>query len=523
MTRSAAAWLGGAAAALLLVLNVASRAAPFDLASDDQGWRGWDDLAVAAGYAERGDFPVAPYVLGNRYRRRSEEFAAFREIVVEATAAAQLRPTRFWKPLPRGILDPIADWRIARRFDDMGRSVLLALGFRAIGGIAPFLILWLAPLAAVPVFLWTALEFRAAGRLSAGLVFLAAVATSAFVIDALTLGYAAVGFYLVSLLLIVPLAVYATFGQPTRRGLLLRLLAVTVPFAVCVLTRNACLATVPGYALAIAIAAFRIAPPSSFRRRAGTVAITVVFGTALLLAAWPALTETMESVTGATIQRYGQRRPMRHGHDLWSTVWQGLGDFDRTHGHVFTDYAAETTVRAAGVGEWLSPEGEAVMKRLTLRSIRSEPAWFLGILAKRAAATVTLYKLWPWPALGGPSFRPASSPNEGVIDSYYGMLSPADAGRVASHKVELPMVLWLVPACALVALALVPSHGRWRPAREEARLSLLVVACVAVAALPTPVLVTVATAFETEAFILVHHLALGLLVGVLVRRARSTP
>jgi hypothetical protein len=456
-------------------------------------------------------------VLGNRYRRRSEEFAAFRGILVEATAAARLRPTRFWQPLPRGVLDPIQDWRIARRFDDMGRSVLLALGFRALGGIAPFLILWLAPLALVPVFVWTAFESRAAGRRAGGLVFLGAVATSAFVIDALTLGYAAVGFYLISLLMIVPLAVYGTLGRPTRRGLLLRLLALTIPFAACVLTRNACLATVPGYALAIAIAAVRVSPPAGLRRRALTAAVAAVLGTALLLAAWPVLTASLEAATGATIQRYGQRRPMRHGHDLWSTVWQGLGDFDRTHGHVFTDYAAEKAVRAAGVGEWLSPEGEEVMKRLTLRSIRSDPSWFVGILAQRAFATVTLDKLWPWPPLGGPSFRPASSENEGVIDSYYGMLSPADVLRMGPRKLELPMVLWLVPASVLIALALAPARGRWLPLRTEARPALAVLACVAVAALPTPVLVTVATAFETEAFMLVHHLALGLLVAVLLR------
>jgi hypothetical protein len=518
-TRRVASWLLGAALASGLLLgNVASRARTYSLDSDDQGWRGWDDLAVASGYAERGDFPVSPYLLGNRFRRRSDDFAAFRQMVLDGVAAAGLRPTHFWQPLPRGVFAPVKQWRIARRFDDVGRSVLLALGFRAVGGVAPFLILWLAPLALVPVFFWTAFEFSAAGRFTGGMAFLVAVSSSAFVIDALTLGYSAIGFYLLSLMMLVPLGVYCALGSPTRRGLVWRVACLSLPLGICILSRSACLLTMPGYALAIAVAAWRLPPPGSPRRRAVLTSIAAgLLGTGLLLAAWPVLTAAMHGVADATIQRYGQRRPLRQGHDVWSTVWEGLGDFDRTHGFVFADRVAEDTVLAAGGREWLSPEAEQVMKRLVLKAIASDPLWYLGILAKRTAATVTLHKLWPWPPLSGRSLTPAASENEGVIDNYYGLISPADVVRLGSITVELPMVLWLVPAAMLVALALSPDRGRWRRLRAESRPALVPLACLVVGALPIPVLITVATAFEAEAFIITHHLALGLLVSALLR------
>ena len=196
-SRRRASWLLAASAASgLLLFNVGARVHTYVLGAEDQGWRGWDDLAVASGYAERRDFPVAPYVLGNRYRRKSDEFMAFRHMVTEGTAAAGLRPTRFWQPLPAGTSRPrerVADRAALRRRRSVG-----AAGSRLPrrGGVAPFLILWLAPLALVPAFFWTLFELSAAGRLAAGIVFLLALATSAFVVDALTLGYSAVGFYL---------------------------------------------------------------------------------------------------------------------------------------------------------------------------------------------------------------------------------------------------------------------------------------------------------------------------------------
>jgi hypothetical protein len=512
--------LAGALASVLLLGNVAARVRPLTLDSDDQGWRGWDDLAVACGQAERGEFPVAAYALGNRTRRRSEEFAEFRRLLVEGVAQAGLGPARFWRTLPEGTLAPIRDWRIARRFDDVGRSVLLGMGFHLLGGIAPYLILWLAPLGLVPVLFWTAYELGAARRLLGGAVFLCAVATSAFVVDALTLRYSAVGFYLLSLLMLVPLAVYAALGTPTRRGLIVRLLGLTVPLGVCILARNGTLLAMPGYALAVGIAAWRIAPRTPLRRTALVAVAAALLGTGVLLLAWPVLNAAMHRTANETIQRHGQRRPLRHGHDVWSTIWQGLGDFDRTHGHVFMDAVTEEKARAEGAPDWLSAEGEAVLRRLTLGSIASDPLWYAGILARRLAATVTLHKLWPWPPTSGRSMTPASSENEGVLDSYYGLASHADVVRLGALTVELPMALYLLPTAALVVFALRPGPGRWASLPDEARPALLPLACLAGAALPTPVIITTGTALEVETFVLVHHLALGLLVAA-VRRSAS--
>ena len=137
---------------------------------------------------------------------------------------------------------------------------------------------------------------------------------------------------------------------------------------------------------------------------------------------------------------------------------------------------------------------------------------------------MTLHKLWPWPPWDGRSLRPASSPNEGVTDNYYGLdLAGGCRCRIGAAKAELPMVLWLVPTAALIALALAPDRGRGRDLRAEARPALVPVACLALGALATPVAITTASAFEAESFVVTHHLALGLLVGTLIRARRRPP
>lgn len=57
---------------------------------------------------------------------------------------------------------------------------------------------------------------------------------------------------------------------------------------------------------------------------------------------------------------------------------------------------------------------------MILSDIREEPLWFASILAKRALSAMTLYKIWPFGPRDGTSIIPASTPNEGVIDYYYG-------------------------------------------------------------------------------------------------------
>ena len=61
------------------------------------------------------------------------------------------------------------------------------------------------------------------------------------------------------------------------------------------------------------------------------------------------------------------------------------------------------------------------------------------------------------------------------------------------------MPLLLLPSLGLVAVALLARD----PLRGEARSGIGVTACVVLAALPAPVLISTASAFETESFVVV--------------------
>ena len=50
-----------------------------------------------------------------------------------------------------------------RDTDDPGRTWLTVWGFHLLGGVAPYLPLWLGVLAALPLFVWLSVECRAAG------------------------------------------------------------------------------------------------------------------------------------------------------------------------------------------------------------------------------------------------------------------------------------------------------------------------------------------------------------------------
>src|SRR5207245_7335267 len=135
-----------------------------------------------------------------------------------------IAPAQFWRTLGEPWLTP-RQWLVVRRFDDSGRAALLGLGFRLLGGTAPFLLPWLAVLAALPVVLWMATELAGAGRPAAAVVFGVLVGCSAFVLDILMLGYAAAGFQLVALLALAAFSTYAALARPTLRGLAARAVA----------------------------------------------------------------------------------------------------------------------------------------------------------------------------------------------------------------------------------------------------------------------------------------------------------
>jgi len=356
-------------------------------------------------------------------------------------------------------------------------------------------------------------------------VFGLGLAGSAFVIDALQLGYSAAGFELLGILAVVPLAVYGGLGTPTPRGLLARAVAAAVLLAACSLARSANVLAYPAFVAAALVGALRCAaPPAAGRRwRVGRVGLAAA-AVALLAVAHFAADVALDAVIARSMARREQWRQAPSGHDLWITLWQGLGDFDRTKGHVFLDHAGEEAVLAAGGRQRLSARSEAILRDLVLGDIRDDPAWYAGILLRRAWATLSLCKLWPWGPLDGASFAPATTREEGVTDTYYQLTAQADWFLVGPRLFEAPVPVILLPTAALLALALVPARRvRWPAAfLGRVRQGALVVACVILAALGTPVLVTTASGVECQ-MILVPYLLGAALLADAARHLRAAP
>jgi len=200
-------------------------------------------------------------------------------------------------------------------------------------------------------------------------------------------------------------------------------------------------------------------------------------------------------------------------HDPALLIWKGLGDFDRSKGYEFRDKAGERAIiRGSQTGD-ASRAQEIHLRTVILGDIRDEPLWFVSILAKRALSTMTLYKIWPFGPRDGTSIIPASSPNEGVIDSYYAIAAQADWLTIGPWTGEVRAQLLLLPTLALLLLALLPAaRGRIVPAVRIARGALPALVILGLGVLVTPVLITTATAFETECFIIVHFLAISFLL-----------
>jgi hypothetical protein len=499
--------MAGIPAAALLLWHSAYWHAGADLSSLPAPRRYWEDLAVAASrvFIEGGEPRTDPVSINSA--DGAELRLGFQRSLTRAAAEEGVRPWQFWRtvavrPLLKGRL------LLPREIDDPGRAGLLATAFRLLGGIAPFLPLWVGALAAAPVVAWAGWELSRAGRTAAGVVFTLLLACSPYVIDALALPYSAVGFYLIALVAIVPLAAHSVFAKVRPAGLVVRALAAGAVFALCVLCRSGSIFLLPGYALALAAGAWRLGASAQWRsakRAASAAALLALF-----------------------LVPYALVRQPRH-HEVWLGLWEGLGDFDRTKGHAWDDDVAREVLRSAGAAPperypvWENaPENEALFRRLVLTNVRSAPGWYAGILGRRLWATVTQAKLAPWGPRDGISIAPRESPSEGAIDTYYAMATPVDWLGVGPWRFEVPLVLLWGPTLLLI---LVFGLGRWiaalRPAAATAGSALLVVLCTAVAGLGLPLLFTTAAGLETQAFAIVYFLGFAFLVDETVRYART--
>lgn len=471
--------------------------------------RFWQDVHMAEALYLFGEFPVS----ANAVVKFQDESGAIRvgeqrPHFARATAEAGLTPAQFWRTVPANRFLRPAERTLVDRYDDAGRPLLLALGFRLLGGIAPFLLFWLGPLVAVPVLWWCAFELWAAGHARAAVVLPLLLGAWPFLADALALAYSTAGFYVLALVAAIPLAAYALLTPiVTLRGLLLRAAVAGVVLAVCICARGGALLTTPAMALGLAAGAWRVARGSP--ARVGRAVLVCAACLAVLLLPYAIARVAMARLIARTAAAYGRPVLAPQRHALWFGLWTGLGDYDREKGYQWRDAAASAAaIGAGGTALTMSrydPANETIYRRLILDDIEKDPAWYAGILVRRTLATLTQRKLWPWPPLSGRSLAPPEHPNQGAIDVYYSLVANADRFGVGGWQLEVPMPVLAFPTVAVLALAVWPrTRSRWlAPA--------LVTAAVAAGTLAAPVLITTASAIEPEAFVLCHLLAASLL------------
>jgi hypothetical protein len=470
------------AAAVLVSLaftNAALLRAKWNL--DDLGTsrRYWEDMAVAVSRFETRNWGPTQVLsiddaLGSHLYRR------LREIVPRAAVRADLQPWEFWRTVEFRSFNRIAPLEL-RFSDDAGRSRLAALAFLSLGGIAPYLPLWLPFLFFVPLVLWVMFESLRAGEGFAGGLFLGLLSFSAYFLETLTLPYSAAGFHLLAALVVVALAFFAFGPSPNVHGVAVRVVIAAAAIHLAAWCRSSAILFLAPAAVLLLIALLRAEARSPLSRR-------ILLSCVLLVAV---------SAPKALASK--------QGHEIWIGMWEGLGDFDRTYGHVWSDANARIALDGEGYvmehrGPYWNPETEAIFKRLVLRDIGNDPGWYVSILLRRVAATVTQWRLLPTKAETGNTFQWPQHPAEGVTDTYYNFVRTADVFTALGRTWEAP--LWLFWIAPLVFTTQFLRHRN--DVRQRSRLALI--AAFAMSALAMPVAVTTASGIETQLFVLVYLL-----------------
>lgn len=498
----------GLSAALALLASTALVVKDFDYG--EQGYRRCrtDQTAAIGSYLERAFPHSLPGLGGAPHEPMIDSY--YHEVLVGRIRALGLRPWKLWATVPERPFLRVQGETQVPAYDDPGRAWLLGLGFRLLGGIAPFLVFWVAPLMMSLVLGWAGAEAAAAGHTPAALVFALLFVASPFLIETLALTRSPVGFHLVALVLLLPLAFAARrHPAPGWPAWFARVAPAGALFAVCAVCRGGVLLLLPAFAAVLAVGCARAGsgPLPHARRAVGWLAAgALLLGPYLLV------------------------RPSSR-HEAWAGIWEGLGDFDRTKGHTWADRAAAERVwqlqgrrgvmpRPGGdaLVAWLSrPEAGAVLRRDVLDHVLGDPAWFAGILARRTFATLTLQRLWPMASLDGQAVLPAGSSADGYINKYWGYTTTADFVGFGSAQVELPVSLLFAPTVLLLGW-LIGQRSRGRSAGQDAPFLLGVLL---LGALAVPVTITTASGSEPQAIVLVHFLGAGFLAEVVWRRRRA--
>ena len=500
--------------------------------------RHWEDVSAAIKiYLDRHFPPEAnrlPTSEGQAIPSESDEsrtaaWQACRDVVVEKTRNWEITPRQFWRTIPARPLLKVRDrFRAVRPGEDAGRAKALVLGFEVLDGVSPYLLVWLATLACLPVLLWVSWEMFDAGYPAAGGTLLLLWGSSLFVVDCLSLAHSGAGFYLLALLVLMGLTAYTGLSdRKSPAGFLVRGTAAGAVFGVCSVIRSDTVLLFPGFAAALALGTLGLV------RQRGTEHPTV--GAARMLAI---RTVALGGVLALFLLPYFALNPPRP-RPVWLSVWEGLGDFDTTKGHYWRDADAARVLREAGhepgpesLFGWLDESGEAYFRDSVLQDVRSDPLWYGRILRDRLFATITQEKLWPLRANTGREIALSTYPNQGDTDKYYRLTTTVDWFGIGERRVEVPVSLLVLPTSALLLWGLVVWARRRRDAHPNVNVLRSVAALVpaALGALGAPVFISTASAIETQAFALVYFLGLGLLVNEVARLrggrrafARSVP
>ena len=448
-------------------------------------WRFWDDTYVAI--SRYLDWTEGPK---RRFGDLDQDIAAFQNVLVEKTGREGIRPTQFWRTIDAAPFLRVRHKTWIPPLEDPGRPLLLAASFTVLRGVAPFLLLWIGVIAAVPALLWVLWEARAAGVFVAGVLFVALCVSSPFVVECLSLAHSAVGFYLVAAFVLVALGFYAFLGSDgSVRGFVLRAAVASLVFAVCCTCRASTLALAPGFGVALFAALRRVAP-----RTAG--------------GGWIRQCLLAGLVTAAFVTPYFALRPAQQ-HNFWMGVWEGLGDYGTDRGYSWHDRDLKRWLIANGRKpfdhpRYVTSDDEAFIRGAVLRDLRADPLWLGSIFGRRFVDTVGLAKLAPYGPRDGFSIRPPPL--------HYKYTTPVDWFGFGPRKVEAPTaLLWSGTLILLLWWAVAAWRSDAAPKRglEEMVSPVLTLAA---ATLALPVFLTTAGGMETQAFALTHFLGLSLLV-----------
>jgi hypothetical protein len=448
-------------------------------------WRFWDDMYVAVSryldwkYGEQ--LPA-----GNP----DEDVAAVKDMLVWKSGEAGIRPSEFWRTIRDAPFQRVHRQTWIPPLEDPGRPILVAAAFTLLGGVAPYLLIWIGTLMSIPALVWILWEGRASGAARVASLFVASCLFSPFVIESLSLPHSAVGFYLVTVFLLVAFGLYAFLGDGgSPRGLVARALAASLGFALCCICRAGALLMAPAFGVALLVAVRRVYP----RLLAGGLLRQCLLAALL---------------TGLFVTPYLLVRPPEH-HNFWISYWEGLGDYGTDRGYSWYDRDFKRWLAAGGRRpfdhpRYVSHEDDVYVGQSVRRDLLTHPAWFAAVLARRFMDTVSLAKLRPHRAWDGYSIEPPAL--------HYKYTTPVDWVGSGHWKAELPTVLL---QAGMVLLISCWAWAAWTSRAEakrrlERRLSLVL--AVAGATLALPVLITTAAGMETETFALTEFLALSLLV-----------